>query len=201
MKAYELGYRYQPVPALSFDLALYYNDYSNLITELQAHTVANSPLLQTTFVNVGRAQSHGAELSVKWRPVRHWTLSPGVTELRGSPNAAAVNPRHEFNVQSRVDMPHGLEFDSGLYHYSALPVQASQVFGVPDAGVSTLNRVDIGVAWHATSQWTFAVWARNLQSEQHVESLPSILVGPAGEVPRSFVFKVTWQQKTETLRK
>jgi iron complex outermembrane recepter protein len=200
-KAYELGYRYQPVPTLSFDLALYYNDYSNLITEPLAHPVANSPLFQTTFVNAGRAQTHGAELSVKWRPVRHWTLSPGVTELRGSPNAAAVNPRHQFNVQSRVDLPRNLELDSGLYHYSAVPVQASLAFGVPAAGVSALNRVDVGMSWHATSQWTFAVWGRNLQSEQHVESLPSILVGPAGEVPRSFVFKVAWQQKAEIARK
>lgn len=201
LKAYELGYRYQQVPALSLDLALYYNDYSNLITEPQAHPVANSILLQTTFLNAGRAQTHGAELSVQWRPVRHWTLSPGITELRGSPNAAAVSPRHEFNVQSRVDLPHRLEFDSGLYHYSALPVQASQAFGIPAAGVATLNRVDLGASWHATSQWTFAIWGRNLLSEQHVESLPSILVGPAGEVPRSFVVKVTWRQKAEIIRK
>ncbi len=200
LRAYELGYRYQPIPVLSFDLALYYNDYSNLITEPLAHPVANSPLLQTTFVNEGRAQTHGAELSVKWRLIRNWTLSPGITELRGSPNAAAVSPRHEFNVQSRVDLPHKLEFDCGLYHYSALPVQASQAFGIAAAGVSTLNRVDVGAAWHATSQWTFAIWGRNLQSAQHVESLPSILVGSAGEVPRSFVMKVTWQQKAETLR-
>ncbi len=84
LKAYELGYRYQPVLAFSLDLALYYNDYANLITESLAHPVANSPLLQATFVNAGRAETHGAELSLQWRPVSHWTLLPGITELRGS---------------------------------------------------------------------------------------------------------------------
>jgi iron complex outermembrane recepter protein len=200
VKAYELGYRYQPASTLSFDFALFYNDYNNLIISTAPAYVSNSlPLV--TYANGGRAETHGAELSVKWRPLRRWTLSPSVTELRGSPDAALANPRHQFNVQSRVDLPHRLEFDSGLYYYSALPVQVSQSIQVAAAGVSAFERVDVGLAWHATAQWTFAVWGRNLQSRQHVESLPSILVGPAGEVPRSVSFKVMWQQKVESADK
>jgi len=200
LKAYEAGYRYQLSPAVSFDLALFYNDYDNLITPTAGVPSPNDALLHSTFLNTGRAQTHGAELSVKWKPLRHWVLSPGVTELRGSPIAAQATPRHLFNVQSRVDLPHRLEFDSGLYHYNALPFQANLDNSLPPQAVPAFYRVDVGLAWHATPQWTFAVWGRNLQSEKHVENLDSILVGPAGEVPRSVSFKVLWQSRPENAK-
>jgi iron complex outermembrane recepter protein len=200
LKAYEAGYRYQLSPAASFDLALFYNDYDNLITATAAVPSSNDALLHSTFLNTGRAQTHGAELSVKWKPLRHWVLSPGVTELRGSAIAAQATPRHLFNAQSRVDLPHRLEFDSGLYHYSALPFQANLDNALPPQAVPAFYRLDVGLAWHATRQWTFAVWGRNLQSEKHVENLDSILLGPAGEVPRSVSFKLVWQSRSENAK-
>jgi len=198
--AYEAGYRYQPNQAVSLDLALFYNDYDKLITATPPVTSSTDSLLHSTFLNNARGQTHGAELSAKWKVLSHWVLSAGVTELRGSPIAALANPRHLFNVQSRVDLPHRLEFDSGLYHYSAVPFQANLDNALPDQDVPAFNRVDVGLAWHATPQWTFAVWGRNLQSDKHVETLDSILVGAAGEVPRSVSFKLVWQSRPENAK-
>jgi iron complex outermembrane recepter protein len=199
--AYEAGYRYQPKLGVSFDLALFYNDYGNLIATTPAAPLSsNDPLLHSTFLNTAHAQTHGAELSLRWKPLRHWELSPGVTELRGTPLAAQANPRHLFNVQSRVDLTRRLEFDSGLYYYSEVPLQANLDNALPNQEVPAFTRVDVGLAWHATSQWTLAVWGRNLQSDKHVESLDSILLGPAGEVPRSVVFKLLWQSKSENAK-
>ena len=65
------------------------------------------------------AQTHGAELSSKWQPVRSWTISAAVTETRGGTAAMNATPEYLFNIQSRVNLPHRIEFDSGLYHYSS----------------------------------------------------------------------------------
>ena len=203
LKAYELGYRYQPLPNASLDLALYYNEYDDLI--VQSPTVIRVLPAMVFFdqarVNGPKAQTHGGELSVKWRPVPHWALSTGITELRGSTNAADGNSHHLLNMQSRIDLPHRGELDSALYHYSALPVQPDPLnLQFPPRGNPNLNRFDAGLSWHV-SQWTLAVWGRNLQSEKHVESLDAIVAGVASEVPRSIIFKLTWQSHPEAALK
>jgi len=203
LKAYELGYRYQPSQAFSFRAAAYYNDYSNLIVTANpiAQFIPNALLLKTPYVNDGSAQTHGLELTVSWKPIERWTLSSAVTELRGSRRAAEASPRHLFNVQSRFNLSHNMELDSGLYHYGALPIQATVSAGSPPMGLPAFNRVDVGLSWQATSQWSLAVWGRNLQSAAHVESLATSFDGLGTEVPRSVSFKVMWQQKAEPRRK
>lgn len=198
LKAYELGYRYQPAQSFSMDAAIYYNDYSNLIVQPVGvpEATPNAIVLLSPFVNGPSAETHGLGLSARWSPLQYWMLSAGVAETRGSPDAAEANPRHIFNVQSRLNLPHHVEFDSGLYHYGALPVQPAPP-GLGPQGLSAFNRVDVGLSWHASSQWTLAIWGRNLQSNMHVESLPTSLYGIGTEVPRSVSFKVMWQQKAE----
>lgn len=61
--------------------------------------------------------------------LQRWNLGLGVTEVRG--NATGYNsplnlpmnntPRHQFNLQSRLNLTTHWEFDSGLYHYNGIP--------------------------------------------------------------------------------
>jgi iron complex outermembrane receptor protein len=198
--AYEVGYRVQPSPALSFDLALYYNRYNNLIISSPAaiQVLPTSVLIASQFVNGPDAQTHGAELSARWRPVRCWAISGAITETRGSASAVLATPLHLFNIQSRVDLPHKTEFDSALYHYSALALapNASNP-SLPLQSVPTLNRIDVGFGWHLGSQWTFSLWGRNLQSGHHVETRDDTIGDGAEEVPRSLAFEILWRFKPE----
>ena len=196
LHAYEAGYRFQPAETLALDLALFYNDYPNVVS-WNGTVVFDPNMVVNKFqaTNQAAAQTHGAELSARWRPFHRWMLSPGVTELRGSPIAARVSPRHEFNLQSRLDLPHRIEFDTSFYHNSPLFLAAVPPF-MFGGSVDSVNRVDVGLAWHATPQWTLAIWGRNLQADQHLESLDSF-VSPPGEIPRALVFKLTWSWKPE----
>jgi len=199
--AYELGYRVEPVPTLSLDLALYYNQYNNLIVSspTTVQVLPNEILLLSDFINGPNAETHGAELSAKWQPVRIWTISAGVTETHGSEVAVNATPEHLFNIQSRMNLPHRIEFDSGLYHYSSLGIgqDTGDPAFVPVQGVPTLNRVDVGVGWHPASRWTFSVWGRNLQSDKHVETRDTVLSNEAEYAPRMVVFKLLWKSKPE----
>lgn len=198
LHAFELGYRYEWKERFSADAAVYYNGYDRL-TDLSAPgagVVNPSPLyvdLPTHPYNVGSGQTHGLELSLKYTPVRRWVVSAGVTELRGnSPlgeglpglSAAAANPEHQLNVQSRFDLTRWLNFDAAYYYYDA----------IHDA-LPTVNRVDVGVSTKNIRGFTYSVWGRNLQQERHVEAIPQTFL--SGEIRRSIVFKMTWEPKRD----
>ena len=203
VKAYELGYRFQPRATFSLDLATYYNSYDNLIVfapaaiqpPLEIVTIATNEIAAAG----GTAQTHGAEFSANWKPLPRWMISPTFTETRGSANAIAAVPKHLFGVQSRIDATRRIYLNAGLYHYNALAPSAGPIVGSPPApGVPTFNRVDAGISWHPKSQWTFGVWGRNLQSGNHVEFVKDFFGGAPAEIPRSVSFKFTWQSGAES---
>ena len=203
VKAYELGYRFQPSPTVSLDLATYYNSYDNLIVfaaaavqpPLELVTVATNE----TAAGGGTAQTHGAELAANWKPLPRLMISPTITETRGSANAIAAVPKHLFSVQSRIDMTRTIYLNAGLYHYNALAPSPGPIVGAPPTpGVPTFNRVDLGLSWHPKSQWTFGVWGRNLQSDHHVEFVKDFFGGAPAEIPRSVSFKLMWHSGTES---
>jgi iron complex outermembrane receptor protein len=192
--AYEVGYRVEPISKLSLDAAFYYNKYNDLVIN-SANVLVFMPtqaVLESQFINGPNAQSHGAELSAKWQPVHRWSISGAVTETRGDVLTLAATPEHLFNIQSRTDLPHKVEFDAGVYHYSALGLgQAS--FSEPLQSVRAFNRIDVGAGWHLRPQWTFSVWGRNLASPQHLETRNTALGDVAAYVPRSLTVRLLWQ--------
>jgi iron complex outermembrane receptor protein len=198
LKAFELGYRFQPSATFSFDLACYYNSYDDLIGLVRSPVQPPSEVV-TIFNNEtastdGTAQTHGAEFTANWQALRRWRISPSFTETRGSSNAMENVPRHLFAVQSRLDLPRRTYVDAGLYHYNALAPSPGAILGAPPVpGVPTFNRIDVGMSWRPGPNWTLGVWGRNLQSDKHLEFTNDFFGGTAGEIPRSVSFKLMWQ--------
>ena len=194
-ESYELGYRYQPRPSFSVDTALFYNQYEKLVVYLPGSPEVNPDpfyvVVPLVAGNTGQAQTHGLELSGQWQPLKRWILLSGVTEDRGSAFAVASTPQHQFNLQSRLDLPFGIEVNSALYHYSALPPVRTKL------PVPASERVDLGVSWQPTHDLTFSVWGHNLQSDHHAEAATDPGEIPAADVRRSIVFKLAWQFKQE----
>ncbi|HEY7616164.1 MAG TPA: TonB-dependent receptor, partial [Terriglobales bacterium] len=200
LKAYELGYRYERRPLVSLDLALYYNDYSELIATAPPvpEVLPDRIVLHTPYINGPQAQTHGAELSAKWRPLSRWAITTAVTELRGSAIAVQATPRHIFHILSRLDLPRGLEFDSGVYRCGGVPLGRTQnSAALPLQNVAPFTRLDLGIGWHVRPNWRLAVWGRNLQSARHRETRDTIFADQAGNVPRSIVFSLLWHFNRE----
>jgi iron complex outermembrane receptor protein len=191
LHAYEVGYRYEWKQKFSLDATAYYNDYDGLagLSAPSAPIVNPSPFfldLPVNVINEDASQTHGLELFAKYSPVRRWTLSTGITELRGSSPpgtgypAVADNPRHEVNVQSKLDVTRVVNFDASYYYNDAISHQ-----------LPPLNRVDIGVSTRPAHGFAFSVWGRNLQQDRHQEAIPQSYLG--GSLRRSVVFKVIWE--------
>ena len=86
--AYELGYRLRPIDRLTFDLAGYYNRYSNLrstndLPNTPPSLVSNagSPYLLSTLDlnNSLNADIYGVELALEWQPLDWWRIKGSYT--------------------------------------------------------------------------------------------------------------------------
>ncbi len=204
LRAYEVGYRYQPRRTLSFDVATYYNDYQKLIGLGPPGIPYFDPngsyeVVPFAMMNSGGAQTHGAELSAKWAPLARWQISTGITELRGSRVATTTSPRHQFSIQSRVDLTKDVKLDSALYHYNA--TQPTILYNVPTPvfGVPTSNRVDLGFTWQTAHGLSVSLWGRNLQSDHDPEVSNGVFSVPNqyGDVRRSVVLRLAWESSPE----
>lgn len=202
LHAYEAGYRYE-TKSFTFDLSTYYNGYSNRILQQQTMEMLPSALLlDYSYVNGAGAQSHGAEVSVQWRPIERWVLAGALTETRGSPDALQATPRHLFNLQSGFQATGKLQIETSLYHYGNVPLgRLAEYPTVPLQAVPSFDRLDFGGTWHFSPQWAFGVWGRNLQSPRHLETRNTIFGNVAGQVPRSVEFTLLWQYGNESRRK
>jgi iron complex outermembrane recepter protein len=193
--AYEVGYRYEWRQKFLLDATAYYNAYDGLA----AFSAPGTPIVNPSpffidvpvhAINEGAAQTHGLELFAKYAPVRRWTVSAGITELRGAspPETGfppvANNPLHEVNVQSKLDLTQVVNLDASYFYNDAISHQ-----------LPPLNRVDLGLSTKPIHGFTFAVWGRNLQQDRHQEAIPQTELG--GDVRRSVVFKVIWESEKD----
>src|SRR5690606_33601837 len=127
MLSYELGYRIEPNPRLSFDLAMFFNDYE-LLAPFSTDGMEMDPVMHLVqsygYKNDVLAHTYGAELLVQWRPTDYWRLSAAYSWLRGEfdvkPNHG--NPEHQFNLRSSLDLGRGLEFHSIGYFVDRIDV-------------------------------------------------------------------------------
>ena len=214
LRAYEIGYRVNPSERVSLDATIFYNHYDNLtnVNLSNPMSVAGRPIVHQnpTYVqipvpwqNIGAGQTHGAELYVKVAPIKRWQLATGVTELRGNSvnlndtlNLPVANtPKHQFNIQSRLNLSRRLSFDSGLYHYGG--IAGYQFAGNAAQDVPVHNRLDVGISFHQMKGFSFSVWGRDVTADQHWETRPFLFTTTSSETGRMVVFKLTWQSQAE----
>ncbi len=214
LRAYEMGYRFEPIPAISVDASIFYNHYDNLsnVNLVDPMSVAGPPIVHldplyievpVPWQNIGTGQTHGAEVYVKVRPVKRWMLATGITELRGNSNnlndtlnlPVANTSKHQFNIQSRLNLTSQLELDSGLYHYNGIPGYRFGSLAVQD--VPTHNRFDLGMSFHPSRDVTLSIWGHDLAADPHWENRPVVFTTSNSEVQRSLSFRLSWQSAPE----
>ncbi|MFC4595719.1 TonB-dependent receptor [Sphingobium tyrosinilyticum] len=91
IKAYEVGLKSAPSRDISFNVASYYYDYSNLQVQVQQTIGTN------VIVNAAKARIYGVDADAMWRPIDGLSLSAGVSVLDAKyddfPNATVQQPK------------------------------------------------------------------------------------------------------------
>jgi iron complex outermembrane receptor protein len=169
LRSYELGYRARPWEAVTFDLALFHNDYTRLISA--DHVFGR-------FNNDGSGESRGVEVAISARPLAGWRLQAGYGFTEAHHEGPIITyedrnaPKHIAVLRSGVDVTPRLEIDTAVYFMDELPISA----------LSSSTRLDLGARWFATPRLEIAVWGQNLLEPGIVEL--------SGEFPRSAFIEV-----------
>jgi iron complex outermembrane receptor protein len=187
--AYELGYRTELANRVAFSAATFFNDYDDIRS---LEPISGAPG-QFIILNRLRAKTYGVELSATWQATTWWQLRGGYTFLKKRillGNSQDLNrgrgegndPQHQFLIQSMINLPANLEFDSVLRYVDNLNQRGPLV--------PSYVSLDLRLGWRPTPNWEFAIVGQNLLDKRHPE-----FGAPATrqEIPRSVYGKVTWK--------
>ncbi len=197
LTAYELGYRYVGFDCLTFDLAVFYNDYNKLRTirmiDLQPRT--GYYYIANTFENNSKGSIYGGEAVIVCRPQDWLTLQAiysyqyETLEMTGHNTAEILtheigaNPHHQASLRSQLDLPENIELDFWFRYVDALP----------DKNTDSYITMDMRIGWQPVVDFNLDLVGQNLLDKE----FPQCNKGTQGivstEVERSFYLKATWR--------
>ena len=191
--AYEIGYRAQPHEHLTFDLALFYNEYENLRS---LERTVPGPVSPSFVGNNFAGETYGGELSATAQAAQPWRLQGGYTFLemhlhraRGSTDASTEagtegsSPQHQFFIRSLLDLGWNIQFDSTLRYVDALPG--------PD--IPSYLALDLRLAWSPRKNLEVAIVGQNLLDDRHPEFAPTFIGTQRTETERRVFGTFQWR--------
>jgi iron complex outermembrane recepter protein len=180
--AYELGYRWVPARSLAIDLATFYNDYDDLVE------FGSDPFnpLNVIAANERTAESYGVETAATWSPCDNWRLMATYSFLRlveheGEGDAEGQSAQNLFSLRSYLDITKDVELNAAAYFTDNLP----------NFGIHSAWRLDVGVTWRPHPNVELAIWLQNLLDDRRPEHFDSALIGYQLETERSVYAQCT----------
>jgi iron complex outermembrane receptor protein len=181
---FQVGYRAQPLPAVTWSLALYRQNWDRL---------RSGTSLPVILENRIEGPTDGVEAWGAWQVVRAWRLTAGGSALRkrlrlepGSTDPIGVNntslgndPTHQWMVRSSFTPRPGHEIDALVRHVGQLQVQALPAY----------TAVDARYGWRVHPSLELSLVGQNLFDESH----PEFGAAPGrNEIERAVFVKATW---------
>jgi iron complex outermembrane receptor protein len=194
LTAYELGWRFKPIPRLTLDATAYVHAYTHLRNLQSSTRLQYAPLLalnDLTAVNDIRATGYGFEAEATWRVSDRWQLAAGVTNERLVPKTPPFSlligadfsePHLMWNARTWFALPRDFEFSAALYRVDALP----------DVNVPAYLRADAQLTWRPRPDLELNFGVQNAFDPAHREyGAPAVY--PNAEVPRNIFGRVQWR--------
>lgn len=185
--AYEIGYREQPIEQFSWDVALFYNVYDNLLTS----TLAFPNLV---FSNDMTGETYGVELfgnldvTSCWRLSASYTflrmhLHPGPTSSMTGELAEGSSPRNQASIRSSWDLGRDWQLDVAARYVDSLPGQFTPSY----------ITMDLRAGWQPTERLELAVVGQNLLDAAHKEFNTTEDLLQFTEAQRGVYGSLTWR--------
>ncbi len=206
--AYEAGLRLQPLDSMTLDVALFYNDYSDLrwgedlgvlcqpaglpLSDPRCYAAPiRSTELTVTFVNRGRQDTKGLELAMSYSPKDWWQLHAAYTYLHidgddfsSLPLSFGEDaPKHQISLRSNVSVASAGSLDLWLRYVDELEIQQ----------VPSYVTLDARFAWQVTKMFRIALIGRNLLESSHLEFREEFGSNLTVEVQREALAELVWQ--------
>jgi iron complex outermembrane recepter protein len=197
--AYELGYRVEPVPRLSFDAAAFYNVYRRLNINRQGQPVPDftsqhpSVTIPLQLGNFGRAETCGFELATDLKALPWWRVKMAYTFMRllhkeADPGASfsdvkGENPQHQLSLRSSMDLTREIDLDLWLRYVDELPA----------FGIASYLTVDTRLAWRPAKDLELSLVGQNLLHDRQKEFSPQFVNTEPAAVGRSVYGKISWR--------
>ncbi|MEJ1963082.1 MAG: TonB-dependent receptor [Gammaproteobacteria bacterium] len=188
VRAYELGQRQLVTSGLWYDVALFYNDYTDLRTS-EAGGLAR---------NFMYGHSSGAEVALRWEPLDFWRIDTAYTWLLmglGLDPQSTSNPfqlgyieglaaRNQASIRSALDLPQNVQIDSTLRYVGRLA----------SLNYPAYTELDLGLTWAVRPGFDVMLVGQNLLHDHHPEQAFAFSSsGMPTEVQRSVYGRVMWQ--------
>jgi iron complex outermembrane receptor protein len=195
---YEVGYRIQPWPTVSVDLALFYCDYDHLRSAEMLGLASPPPFTVANFqVDNGlEGTTIGQEVSLLWYPVPSVHLQATYTHLAmnletkswstdwATASQEDASPRHQAALRGTWEVSPKVQLGGGLRFVDQLTSPGQRIPGYA--------ALDARVAWRPRSNLEFSLVGLNLLDNRHPEFRSSTITTQQTEVERSFYAKVQW---------
>jgi iron complex outermembrane receptor protein len=200
--AYEMGYRWQASREFWLDLALFHNDYDQLVSlELGTPFLDGTgrTIIPVLDRNLGSGRSRGAELLVEWQPREFWRLSASYSAIDLELESSGLDINR--NVWLEGSTPRGMaglrslltlgrfDVDAQFRHHTRIRRLPADPTG---QGIDAYSSLDMRLSWRATPQLQITLMGQNLLDDQHVEfGTPAA----RGAVPRAAWLKAEWRRE------
>jgi iron complex outermembrane receptor protein len=190
--AFETGYRAQPTDEFSWDLALFYNHYSD-----SSRTVVGAPFLDfsvpafivpTTLENLGSADAYGGELAATYQVHCDWQITGAYSLLyldvhsTSGDDTQGSSAHNRLYVRSSWDLRPDLELD----------VVGRYVDNLPALGVESYFTMDVRIAWRPYKNFEWSIVGRNLLDSHHSEFVDAVSGIVGTEVQSEVYTMLTW---------
>jgi iron complex outermembrane receptor protein len=165
---FELGYRAQPLPTLSYSATAFFGRYDKLRT-----LEPNPNGTGSVFRNFAHGDTRGIEAWATWQAAKNWRLMGGGVVQRidtaansgsrdsiGATGLATSDPSHYWMLRSSHDLADGQELDLTLRYVGALERPA----------VPSYTALDLRYGWRIRKGLELSLIGRNLLDPQHAEA-------------------------------
>ncbi|OHB69626.1 MAG: hypothetical protein A2V70_15665 [Planctomycetes bacterium RBG_13_63_9] len=176
--SYEVGYRAQPSDRFSWDLALFYNKYVDIIGFVPDPLGFPLPLVWPwVSENALDGETYGGEITATWQFNPCWRVTGSYSylqmQLHKYPGIAAdpamleypegESPHNQVYFRSSWDLARTWMLDVALRYVDS--IHSSQERGV----VPSYTTMDARLAWQPTANFEMAVVGQNLLDRRHYE--------------------------------